>query len=230
MEPFRRAFVRFLLECDALRFGDFTTKSGRKSPYFINTGMIRTGAQLARMGEFYAHAIEHHFGGSIDNLYGPAYKGIPLAVASAAALHRLYNRDLGVSFNRKEAKDHGEGGLIVGQPYDRPSRVLIVEDVITAGTSVRETMELMKNYPNAKIEGLIVSVDRMEKVGDENLSALEQVRREHGVKTVSIITIDDLMGALVDRSITSLFPIAPDQLDRMKAYRERYGATGAGEA
>ena len=224
MEPFRRAFIRFLLECEALRFGDFTTKSGRKSPYFINTGMIRTGMQLARMGDFYAHTIEHHFGDSVDNLYGPAYKGIPLAVASAAALHRLYNRDFGVSFNRKEAKDHGEGGTIVGQPYDRPTRVLIVEDVITAGTSVRETMELMKSFPNAKIEGLVVSVDRMAKVGDSPLSALQQVQEEYGIRTVPIVTIDDLMGALEDRSIRKLFPIPDGQIERMKAYREQYGA------
>ena len=214
MEPFRRAFIRFLLECEALRFGDFTTKSGRKSPYFINTGMIRTGMQLARMGDFYAHTIEHHFGDSVDNLYGPAYKGIPLAVASAAALHRLYNRDFGVSFNRKEAKDHGEGGTIVGsRPLDG-MKIAIVEDVVTAGTAVRESLALLHGVADVTVTALFVSVDRMEK-GTGELSALDELRETLGIRVYPIITVRDIIAAM---------PEGDWRISAMEGYLKQYGA------
>lgn len=226
MESFRREFIEFLLESDVLRFGDFITKSGRKTPYFINTGLFRTGAQLARLGEFYAHAIQHHFPETekIDNLYGPAYKGIPLVVATSTALHRLYGRNLGVTFNRKEVKDHGEGGSLIGAPYDTPTRIVVVEDVITAGTAIAETMELFRSYPQAEVVGMVVSVDRKERIDKSGLSALDLIQKKHQLKAVALIDIDDLIAAVADQAERQRLGITDDQLPRMLAYREEYGA------
>ena len=160
---YQEEFITFMVRSGVLTFGDFTTKSGRKTPYFVNTGNYKTGAQAAKLGDYYAACIQENLPDGVDCLFGPAYKGIPLTVAAASSLYRNYDRDLPYCFNRKEAKDHGEGGTMIGyQPKDG-DRVVIVEDVVTAGTAVRETIELFKHIADVKFASLIVSVDRMEK-------------------------------------------------------------------
>lgn len=154
------AFVHFLVESGALKFGDFVTKSGRNTPYFINTGEFRTGASLSKLAEFYAAAFVEHFDGKATNLYGPAYKGIPLCAATAMKLSDVYAKNLTFTYNRKEVKDHGEGGSLVGYKYAEKTNVVIIEDVITAGTSVNETLQILKNIENANVIGLLISVDR----------------------------------------------------------------------
>ncbi len=187
MQDYKTGFIRFMLSAQALKFGDFTTKSGRKTPYFINTGAYQTGSQMETLGEFYARALFEAHGREADNLFGPAYKGIPLAVSAVMSLNRLFGLDLSYTFNRKEAKDHGEGGALVGFDYQNwsgaePCRVVLIEDVTTAGTSVRESLPLIQKNGKARAVGLIVSVDRMEKGSGEH-SALREIREEHGVKT-----------------------------------------------
>jgi len=163
IQPYQAEFIEFLVRCGVLTFGDFVTKSGRQTPYFINTGNYHTGSQLNQLGHFYGQALLNNLGPEFDNLYGPAYKGIPLAVTTAIALQNQYNHDVSVTYNRKEAKDHGEGGSLIGHKYNGSEKVAIVEDVITAGTSVRESMEILAANNNPQVAGVIVSVDRMER-------------------------------------------------------------------
>jgi len=184
-------FIPFLASCGALKFGSFVTKSGRVSPYFVNMGVICSGEGISLLASCYAEIFEKHFAGKADNLFGPAYKGIPLCVSTALALH---TNGLNVSFtyNRKEAKDHGEGGVLVGDTYSEQKRVVIIEDVITAGTSIEETMQTMAAIPNAKVTGLIVAMDRKEKLGDGK-SALQQVKEKYNIEVYSIASIEDIL-------------------------------------
>lgn len=214
-------FIRFLVESGALRFGDFTTKSGRKTPYFINTGEFKTGSTLGKLSGYYARAFKERFAGRADNLFGPAYKGIPLAAAASVALDGL-GLPLSFTYNRKEAKDHGEGGLLVGDKYDEPRRVVIIEDVITAGTSVRETFALLKSFPKATPVGLLVSVDRMEKL-DSGRSAMEEVRAEYGIETAAIADIGDVIAYLEDAGNRKALGLEDSMLDKVREYRARYG-------
>jgi len=186
-----RRFIDFMIEADVLTFGEFVTKSGRNTPYFIQTGKYRTGSQIRRLGEFYADAILERFGTDFDVLFGPAYKGIPLAVETAGALAAL-GHDVGFCFNRKEAKDHGEGGVLVGHPLADGDRVLIIEDVTTAGTSIRETVPILRAAADVTLVGLIVSVDRMER-GTSDVSALDQIADEFSMPTHSIVTVRDII-------------------------------------
>jgi len=205
-------FVEFMMDAGVLTFGDFVTKSGRRTPYFINTGNYKTGAQISRLGDFYADAIVES-GVAFDALYGPAYKGIPLVAAAASSLYRKHGRDVPYCFNRKEAKDHGEGGLIVGyQPKDGDTLV-IVEDVVTAGTAVRETLALLEKVAEVRIAALFVSVDRMER-GRGQLSALEELRQEHGIQVFPIVTVRDIIAAL---------PAGDPRAERMARYLAEYG-------
>ena len=226
-------FIEFMLAAGALRFGDFTTKSGRKTPYFINTGAYVKASQLEKLGEFYAHALFGAHGDGVDNLFGPAYKGIPLAVTAALALRRLHGLDVSYTFNRKEPKDHGEGGALVGLDYAARSasgpeaaatRVVLIEDVTTAGTSVRECMPLITGA-GAKVVGLVVSVDRMER-GQGALPALKEIENEHGIKTTAIVSFLDLLAYLESgRGTADLAGNAVAGLiGRMKEYHHRYGA------
>jgi orotate phosphoribosyltransferase len=206
-------FIDFMIGADVLKFGDFTTKSGRRTPYFINTGNYRTGAQIFKLGDYYAECIMNS-GEQFDALFGPAYKGIPLAVAAASSLYRNYGRDVPYCFNRKEAKDHGEGGSIVGyQPKDG-DRLVIIEDVVTAGTAVRESIALLSNIAKVDIKALFVSVDRMER-GTGELSALDELREALGIKVYPIITVREIMGAL---------PAGDDRIGKMEQYLAEYGA------
>jgi len=175
-------FLQFLARCEALKFGSFVTKSGRVSPYFVNMGEICDGEGISLLSSCYAQIFQKYFADKADNLFGPAYKGIPLCAATAAALHKEYGINVSFTYNRKEAKDHGEGGILVGDTYKEKRRIVIIEDVITAGTSIEETMRIMSAIPNAEIVGLIVAIDRKEKLGGSN-----------GIETHSIATIEDIL-------------------------------------
>ncbi|MDB5106682.1 MAG: orotate phosphoribosyltransferase [Fibrobacteres bacterium] len=227
MENLKYGFIEFMLSAGALRFGDFTTKSGRKTPYFINTGAYVKASQIRKLGEFYAHAIQSAFGSDVDNLFGPAYKGIPLAVTASIALDALYKQDVTYTFNRKEPKDHGEGGTLVGYNYashpasGKPCRVVIIEDVTTAGTSIRESMPLI-SLPGIKPLGLVVSVDRMER-GKGDRPALREIEEDYGLKTTAIVTLLDILGFLESGAGDRFLTLDPGLLERMKAYRKEYG-------
>ena len=212
MESYKQEFIDFMIEVGVLTFGDFTTKSGRKTPYFVNTGLYRTGTQLDRLGQFYANAIEAS-GIEYDVLFGPAYKGIPLIVTTSMALSRK-GKQVAFCFNRKEAKDHGEGGTLVGHALCDGDRVLIVEDVTTAGTSIRETVPILKAAAKVELAGLIVSVDRAER-GTGEQSALQEVGTEFGMPTQSIVNVHEIMQH-VDLSTVDR--------ERMKNYLADYGA------
>ena len=220
---YRAEFIQFMVRSGVLTFGDFTTKSGRKTPYFINTGNYKTGAQAARLGDYYAACVQEHMPEGIDCLFGPAYKGIPLAVTTAASLYRNYGRDLPYCFNRKEVKDHGEGGFMVGyQPKDG-DRVAILEDVVTAGTAVRESIELFKNVADVKIVALFVSADRMER-GTRECTTLDELREDYGIQVYPIVTIQDIKETLHNRPVDGTVYIDDAMRARMDAYLAEYGA------
>lgn len=212
---YRREFLEFAFERGVLRFGEFTLKSGRTSPYFFNAGLFNTGGALARLGRFYARAIVDS-GIEFDMIFGPAYKGIPLAAVTAAALAEEHGRDLPYCFNRKEAKDHGEGGNLVGAPL--AGRVLIVDDVITAGTAVREALDII-SAAGARAVGVAIALDRQER-GRGALSAIQEVEREQGLRVASIVRLDDLLGWL------SAGRADPATLEAVRRYRAEYGVDG----
>lgn len=219
---YREEFITFMVRAGVLTFGDFTTKSGRRTPYFINTGNYKTGAQAAKLGDYYAACIQQNLPDGVDCLFGPAYKGIPLAVSAAASLYRNYGRDLPYCFNRKEAKDHGEGGTMIGyQPKDG-DRVVIVEDVVTAGTAVRETIELFKHIADVKFASLIVSVDRMEK-GTGEKTTINELREQYGIAVHPIVTVRQVIDFLHNREIDGKVYIDDEMKGKMEAYLEQYG-------
>ncbi len=209
-----------MVQVGVLRFGDFTTKSGRKTPYFVNTGLYRTGGQMRRLAQFYADAIEAS-GVEFDVLFGPAYKGIPLSVATAMMLEQR-GRDVSFTFNRKEAKAHGEGGSLVGEKLQDGTRVLIIEDVTTAGTSLRETIPLLQQAGAIKLAGLIVSVDRQERGLTDN-NALAQVEEDYNMPAFSIVKVDEVIEFLSGRSINGQLVLSKERADAMRSYRETYG-------
>lgn len=213
MHDYQRAFLDFAIARGVLRFGEFTLKSGRVSPYFFNAGLFHSGAALARLARFYAAAIMAK-GLEFDVLFGPAYKGIPLAAATAVALAEQHDRDVGWCFNRKELKDHGEGGDVVGAPL--VGRVLIIDDVITAGTAINETMTLLAARSEARAVGVLIALDRRER-GQGELSAIQEVQQRHAVPVHSIVTLDDLLNYLTDR------PDYRESLAAVSDYRRRYG-------
>ena len=217
MEQYKKDFIEFMLSCGVLRFGDFVTKSGRKTPFFINTGFYRTGGQMAKLGEFYAKAIQDNFGLDFDVLFGPAYKGIPLSVAATMEISRLYGRDIRYCSNRKEIKDHGEKGILLGSPISAGDKVVIIEDVTTAGTSIRETVPIIKAQGTDDIMGLVVSVDRMER-GTGDVSALTEIENEFGIRTCSIVSMKDVIECLYNREYEGSL------MERIDAYYEQYGA------
>ncbi len=220
---YQEEFITFMVRSGVLTFGDFTTKSGRKTPYFVNTGNYKTGAQAAQLGDYYAACIQENLPQGVDCLFGPAYKGIPLAVTAAASLYRNYDRDLPYCFNRKEAKDHGEGGSMVGyQPKDG-DRVVIVEDVVTAGTAVRETIELFKSVADVTFAALLVSVDRMER-GTRECSTLDELRQDYGIQVFPIVTVCQVMDFLHNREIDGKVYIDDAVKGRMEDYLAQYGA------
>ncbi len=219
MKKYKEDFINFMVDCGVLTFGDFVTKSGRKTPFFINAGNYRTGAQLTGLGNFYAQAIKEDFGTDFQVLFGPAYKGIPLSVATVMALNSQYDVDIKYCSNRKEMKDHGDKGILLGGPIAQGDNVVIIEDVTTAGTSIRETMPIIKEQGDANVLGLIVSVDRMER-GTGEKSALAEIEENFGIKTSAIVTMEEVISYL-----TTERPIISDEIKAaLDAYYEQYGA------
>jgi orotate phosphoribosyltransferase len=218
-----RGFIDLMVRCDVLTFGDFVAKSGRRTPYFVNAGRFRTGAQVAALGRAYAAAIDEAFGDDVDVLFGPAYKGIPLAVTTAIALHTEHGRDLAYCFDRKEAKDHGEGGSLIGHQLQDGDRVLIVEDVTTAGTSIRQTVPLLRSTADVELVGLVVGVDRRERGTREDVSALDELADELGLRTLALATIDDIVEHLRDREVDGHRVLGDEDLARIEAYRAQHG-------
>lgn len=206
-----------MADCGVLTFGDFTLKSGRKAPYFINTGNYNTGAQLARLGGFYADCIKEN-GIEAECLFGPAYKGIPLASCAAMALAQKYDMDVGFCFDRKEAKDHGEGGLFVGRQPKKGEKVVIIEDVMTSGKALKEVYPKLKDAADVDITAMVITVDRMEKALDTDLSAVQQAYKDYGIKVYSIVNIGDIISAIEEGVIEG-----KEYLEKMKEYRSTYG-------
>jgi orotate phosphoribosyltransferase len=212
MQDYQRAFIEFAIEQEVLRFGEFTLKSGRTSPYFFNAGLFNSGKALAKLGQFYAAAIIDA-GIEFDVMLGPAYKGIPLAATTAVALATEHDRDVPYVFNRKEAKDHGEGGSLVGAPLE--GRVLIIDDVITAGTAIREVMAII-NDAGAQPAAVAIALNRMER-GQGELSAIQEVERDYGMPVISIVTLDDLIEYLEEKGDMEA------QVSAIREYRAQYG-------
>ena len=219
---YQEEFITFMVRSGVLTFGDFTTKSGRKTPYFINTGNYKTGALASKLGDYYAACIQQNLPQGVDCLFGPAYKGIPLTVAAASSLYRDYGRDLPYCFNRKEAKDHGEGGTMVGYQPKAGDRVVIVEDVVTAGTAVRETIELFQHVADVELTALIVSVDRMER-GTGEKTTINELREQYGIQVFPIVTVREVIAFLHNREIDGKVYIDDAMKDRMEGYLAQYG-------
>ena len=222
MEQYKQEFIEFMVDCNVLKFGDFTTKSGRKTPFFVNTGFYRTGAQLRKLGEFYAKAIHSAFGTDFDILFGPAYKGIPLSVATSMAISELYNKEVGYCSNRKEVKDHGDTGILLGSPIKDDNRVVLIEDVTTAGTSVGETMPIIKAQGNVDVLGIVVSVDRMER-GTGTKSALSEIEETYGIKTTAIVTMEEVVEYLYNKPYNGNIIIDDKLKAAIDAYYDTYG-------
>ena len=223
MEQYKKEFIEFMIDCEVLRFGDFVTKSGRKTPFFVNTGFYRTGAQLRKLGEYYAKAIESTFGTDFDVLFGPAYKGIPLSVAASMALSEHYGADIRYCSNRKEVKDHGDKGILLGGPIGDGDRVVIIEDVTTAGTSIHETLPIIQAQGDVNVLGLVVRVDRMER-GQGEKSALKEIEEQFGFKTTAIVTMADVVEHLYNREYKGRVVIDDKLKAAIDAYYEQYGA------
>ncbi|MEA4954201.1 MAG: orotate phosphoribosyltransferase [Pseudoflavonifractor sp.] len=219
---YQEEFITFMVRSGVLTFGDFTTKSGRKTPYFINTGNYKTGAQAAKLGDYYAACIQQNLPDGVDCLFGPAYKGIPLAVAAASSLYRNFDRDLPYCFNRKEAKDHGEGGMMVGYQPQGGDKVVIVEDVVTAGTAVRETIELFQHVADVELTALIVSVDRMER-GTGEKTTMNELREQYGIRVFPIVTVRQVIDFLYNREVDGKLYIDGAMKNRMERYLDQYG-------
>lgn len=222
MEQYKKEFIEFMIDCNVLKFGDFTTKSGRKTPFFVNTGFYRTGSQLRKLGSYYARAINDKFGLDFDVLFGPAYKGIPLSVEASMAISEDYGKEIRYCSNRKEVKDHGDKGILLGSPLADGDRVVIIEDVTTAGTSIRETMPIVKAQGAVDVLGLVVSVDRMER-GQGDKSALAEIGEEFGLETTAIVTMAEVVEHLYNRPYKGQVVIDDQLKAAIDAYYEQYG-------
>jgi orotate phosphoribosyltransferase len=222
MEEYKKEFIEFMVDCGVLKFGDFTTKSGRKTPFFVNTGFYRSGSQLRRLGEYYAKAINDKYGMEFDVLFGPAYKGIPLSVATTMAISEFYQKDIKYCSNRKEVKDHGDTGILLGSPLESGDKVIIIEDVTTAGTSIGETMPILTAQAQVEVLGLVVSVDRMER-GQGNKSALSEIEENYHIATTAIVTMQEVVEHLHNRPYNGKIVIDDTLKLSIDAYYEQYG-------
>ncbi len=229
MEQYKQEFIEFMIDCQVLKFGEFVTKSGRNTPFFVNTGFYRTGAQLRRLGEYYAKAIHDRFGLDFDVLFGPAYKGIPLTVATTIAISEKYGKDIRYCSNRKEVKDHGDKGILLGSPIRDGDRVVIIEDVTTAGTSIQETLPILRVQGEIRPVGLVVSVDRMER-GQGTKSALQEIHETWGLETAAIVTMAEVTEHLYNRPYKGKVIIDDVLKASIDAYYEQYGAGQGGDA
>ena len=223
MEQYKQEFIEFMVDCGVLKFGDFVTKSGRKTPFFVNTGFYRTGAQMRKLGQYYAKAIYDKYGTDFDVLFGPAYKGIPLTVAATMELSAEYDAEIRYCSNRKEVKDHGDKGILLGSPIEDGDRIVIIEDVTTAGTSISETVPILKAQGNVDIKGLVVSVDRMER-GTGEKSALTEIKETYGFETTAIVTMAEVVEHLYNRPYKGKIIIDDVQKAAIDRYYEQYGA------
>ncbi len=223
MEQYKKEFIEFMVDCGVLKFGDFVTKSGRKTPFFVNTGFYRTGSQLRKLGEYYAKAIKSKFGMDFDILFGPAYKGIPLTVAASMAISEFYDVDIKYCSNRKEVKDHGDKGILLGSPIEDGDKVIIIEDVTTAGTSIQETLPIIKAQADADVIGLVVSVDRMER-GKGTKSALAEIKENYGIEPTAIVTMAEVIEHLYNKPYKGKVIIDDTLKAAIDAYYSEYGA------
>ncbi len=223
MQGYKTDFIEFLLETEALKFGDFTLKSGRKSPFFLNMGSFTTGKELKILSDFYARAINEKIGLDFDVLFGPAYKGIPLAVSVAMSIYDIYSKEVRYSSNRKEIKDHGDKGIFLGERLDRNLRVVIVEDVTTSGKSIEETFPIITGDKNVSISGMMVSVDRKERGKNDNKTALESIRELYGFSAYSIVNINEILEYLTDKCYEGKYKLNSDLLNKIDEYYKMYG-------
>ena len=223
MEQYKQEFIGLMVDSQVLKFGDFTLKSGRKSPFFMNAGAYVTGTQLRRLGEYYARAIHDHYGLDFDVLFGPAYKGIPLSVATTMAISELYGREVRYCSNRKEVKDHGDTGILLGSKLKDGDRVVIIEDVTTSGKSIEETFPIIKAQANVEIKGLIVSLNRMERGLESTKSALEEIKEKYGFETNAIVTMEDVVECLYNKPYQGSIYIDDVLKAAIDEYYEQYG-------
>lgn len=225
MEAYKQEFIEFMVESDVLKFGEFTLKSGRKSPFFMNAGLYVTGTQLHKLGQYYAKAIHDHYGDDFDVLFGPAYKGIPIGVATCIAFSELYGKEIKYCSNRKEAKDHGgDAGILLGSPIKDGDRIVIIEDVTTSGKSIEETFPIIKAQGNVEILGLMVSLNRMEKGRDSDKSALEEIKEKYGFDANAIVSMDDVVEHLYNKECNGKVVINDEIKTAIDKYYEQYGA------
>ena len=224
MEAYKKEFIEFMVESEVLKFGDFTLKSGRKSPFFMNAGAYVTGSQLSRLGEYYAKAIHDHFGTDFDVLFGPAYKGIPLSVATTIAFSRLYGKEIRYCSNRKEVKDHGDTGILLGSKIKDGDRVVIIEDVTTSGKSIQETFPIIQAQGDVTILGLMVSLNRMEKGLETDKCALDEIREKYGFPANAIVSMADVVECLYNRPCQGRLIIDDKMKEAIDKYYEQYGA------
>ena len=223
MEQYKQEFIEFMVESDVLKFGDFTLKSGRKSPFFMNAGAYVTGSQLKRLGEYYAKAIHDNYGDDFDVLFGPAYKGIPLSVATTIAFSELYGKEIRYCSNRKEVKDHGDTGILLGSKIKDGDKVVIIEDVTTSGKSIEETFPIVKAQGDVEIIGLMVSLNRMEN-GKGDKCALDEIKELYGMQANAIVTMDEVIEHLYNKPCQGKVVIDDAMKEKIDAYYAQYGA------
>lgn len=223
MEQYKKEFIEFMVDSNVLKFGEFTLKSGRKSPFFMNAGAYVTGSQLRKLGEYYAKAIHDNYGTDFDVLFGPAYKGIPLAVATTMAFSELYGRDIKYCSNRKEVKDHGDVGILLGSDLNDGDRVVIIEDVTTSGKSIEETFPILKEQANVDVVGLMVSLNRQER-GKTQKNALAEIREVYGIETGAIVTMEEVVEHLYNKNYNGRVLIDDKMKGAIDAYYAQYGA------
>ena len=224
MEQYKQEFIGFMVDSQVLKFGDFTLKSGRKSPFFMNAGAYVTGAQLRKLGEYYARAIHDNYGLDFDVLFGPAYKGIPLGVVTAIAYSELYGKEIRYCSNRKEVKDHGDTGILLGSKLKDGDKVVIIEDVTTSGKSIEETFPIIKAQADVEIKGLMVSLNRMERGLSSEKSALEEIKEKYGFDANAIVTMDEVVECLYNKDYKGTVYIDDALKSAIDAYYEQYGA------
>lgn len=223
MEQYKKEFIEFMVESDVLKFGDFTLKSGRKSPFFMNAGAYVTGTQLMRLGEYYANAIYENYGADFDVLFGPAYKGIPLSVAACIAFSKLYGKEIRYCSNRKEVKDHGDTGILLGSKLKDGDRVVMIEDVTTSGKSMEETVPILKSCADVEIIGLMVSLNRMEVGLNGKVSALDEIREKYGFSANAIVTMEEVVEHLYGRPCQGRVLIDDTLKAAIDEYYKTYG-------
>lgn len=223
MDAYKKEFIEFMVESDVLKFGEFTLKSGRKSPFFMNAGAYVTGSQLMRLGEYYAQAIHNKYGDDFDVVFGPAYKGIPIGVATAIAFSKLYGKEIRYCSNRKEVKDHGDTGILLGSKLKDGDRVVVVEDVTTSGKSMEETIPIVREQANVEILGLMVSLNRMEKGKNGDKTALEEIKDLYGFETAAIVDMSEVVECLYNKECLGKIVIDDKIKKAIDEYFEKYG-------